>query len=197
MRTVGFGRNFSTARAWSCRRSQGNAGLFFSPAIPSQSCFSSLPSVLYTHKSSYQSKQGQHFFCVSPVWKIAGGAGGVGVHACMWMIPSTLMPPHPHHLTVPSAHPGEKLGSVTAAHTRWLSKKGQVVVPSAAQSSVDAAHADISLPQTAAGRGKICFSICLGSATPSSTHCPSHSLLHSGTPSPPVLTRWLPEHLFT
>lgn len=34
-------------------------------------------------------------------------------------------------------------------------------------------------------------------ATLSSTHCPSHPLLHSGTPSPPVLTRWLPEHLFT
>lgn len=34
-------------------------------------------------------------------------------------------------------------------------------------------------------------------ATLSSTHCPSHPPLHSGTPSPPVLNRWLPEHLFT
>lgn len=42
-------------------------------------------------------------------------------------------------------YPGERLHSVTAAHTRWLSKEGQVVVPSAAQSSVDAAHADICL----------------------------------------------------
>lgn len=41
--------------------------------------------------------------------------------------------------------PGERLHSVTAAHTRWLSKEGQVVVPRAAQSSVDAAHADICL----------------------------------------------------
>lgn len=42
-------------------------------------------------------------------------------------------------------YPGEKFHSVTAAHTRWLSKEGQVVVLSAAQSSVDAAHADICL----------------------------------------------------
>lgn len=42
-------------------------------------------------------------------------------------------------------YPGERLHSVTAAYTRWLSKEGQVVVPSAAQSSVDTAHADICL----------------------------------------------------
>lgn len=40
-------------------------------------------------------------------------------------------------------YPGERLYSVTAAHTRWLSKEGQVVVLNAAQSSVDTAHADI------------------------------------------------------
>lgn len=112
----------------------------------------------------------------------------------MWMIPSAAM----HHPpTLPSAHPGEKFRSVTAAHTRWLSKEGQVVVPSAAQSSVDTAHADICLPPTAAGRGKICFSICLRSSQPFPPPTASPRTPHSRTPFPPVLTRWLPEHLFT
>lgn len=31
------------------------------------------------------------FLCVSLVWKRAGSAGGVGVHACMWTILSTVM----------------------------------------------------------------------------------------------------------
>lgn len=53
--------------------------------------------------------------------------------------------------------PGEKFHSVTAAHTRWLSKEGQVVVLSAAQSSVDAAHADICLPRSLQGEKKSAF----------------------------------------
>lgn len=177
MRTVSFGRNTLFKRhrlqcgsrvevGFCCRSwkkvSRQRWSFFLSCDSNSESLFFPVRS---RHMNSYQSKRGQCFFCVSLVWKIAGGAGGVGVHACMWMIPSALMPPL-HPPTVPSAHPGEKLDSVTAAHTRWLSKKGQVVVPSVAQSSVDAAHADICLPQTAAGRGKICFSICLGSSQP-------------------------------
>lgn len=53
--------------------------------------------------------------------------------------------------------PGERLHSVTAAHTRWLSKEGQVVVPSAAQSSVDAAHTDICLRWLLQGEEKSAF----------------------------------------
>lgn len=53
--------------------------------------------------------------------------------------------------------PGERLHSVTAAHTRWLSKEGQVVVPSAAHSSVDAAHADICLRWLLQGQEKSAF----------------------------------------
>ncbi|MEQ2265397.1 hypothetical protein XENORESO_006603, partial [Xenotaenia resolanae] len=52
---------------------------------------------------------------------------------------------------------GERLHSVTAAHTRWLSKEGQVVVPSAAQSSVDAAHADICLRRLLQGEERSAF----------------------------------------
>lgn len=75
--------------------------------------------------------------------------------------------------------PGEKLYSVTAAHTRWLSKEGQVVVPSAAQSSVDAAHADICLPRSLQGEKKSAFPYAC-------THCNSclhpPPLLHSAAP---------------
>lgn len=75
--------------------------------------------------------------------------------------------------------PGEKLYSVTAAHTRWLSKEGQVVVPSAAQSSVDAAHADICLPRSLQGEKKSAFPYAC-------THCNSSlhppPLPHSAAP---------------
>lgn len=52
-------------------------------------------------------------------------------------------------------------------------------------------------PRLLQGEEKSAFPYAWVRQTLSSTHCPSHSLLHCGTPSPPVLTRWLPEHLFT
>lgn len=68
--------------------------------------------------------------------------------------------------------PGERLHSVTAAHTRWLSKESQVVVPSAAQSSVDAAHADICLRWLLRGEEKSAFPYACARRNPS-----LHSLL--------------------
>lgn len=83
--------------------------------------------------------------------------------------------------------PGERLHSVTAAHTRWLSKESQVVVPSAAQSSVDAAHADICLRWLLRGEEKSAFPYACARRNPSlhpllphtALFCPSlpHSLL--------------------
>lgn len=130
-----------------------------------------------THKSSYQSKTRPTFLlCVSCV------KNSRGCRRC-WCTrvhvddPERIDAPHstPPHRTVPSGHPGEKLGSVTAAHTRWLSKKGQVVVQSAAQSSVDAAHADI-LPSLdrCRERKNLLFHMLGLVATLSSTHCPPH-----------------------
>lgn len=83
--------------------------------------------------------------------------------------------------------PGERLHSVTAAHTRWLSKESQVVVPSAAQSSVDAAHADICLHWLLRGEEKSAFPYACARRNPSlhallphtALFCPSlpHTLL--------------------
>lgn len=89
-------------------------------------------------------------------------------------------------------HPGEKFHSVTAAHTRWLSKEGQVVVPSAAQSSVDTAHADICLPWLLQGEEKSAFPYACARYNPFLHPLP----LPPSSASPPssVLTRWLPEH---
>lgn len=52
---------------------------------------------------------------------------------------------------------------------------------------------------TAAGRGKICFSICLCSSQPfpprsTPPHCPLLPIAPPHPPPPPVSARWLPEH---
>lgn len=89
-------------------------------------------------------------------------------------------------------HPREKFHSVTAAHTRWLSKEGQVVVLSAAQSSVDAAHADICLPWLLQGEEKSAFPYACARCNPFLHPLPLPP--SSASPPSPVLTRWLPEH---
>lgn len=79
MRTVGFGRNTTLFKrhrlqcgsfelGFSCRVGERlKATLVFFPLLQIQvSCFSS-QCAPDTHTSSYQSKQGQHFFCVSLV----------------------------------------------------------------------------------------------------------------------------------
>lgn len=95
--------------------------------------------------------------------------------------------------------PGERLHSVTAAHTRWLSKESQVVVPSAAQSSVDAAHADICLRWLLRGEEKSAFPYACARRNPSlhpllPPHCPLLPISPPPPPPPPVSARWLPEH---
>lgn len=169
MRAVGFGRNTVFKR---CRLQRGNesrVGIFLSRAQDNAGVLSSPADSKSDSSFLIKVNKANVSLCVSCVKNSRGSrrCWCTRVHVDDPERGNTPPHPHPTPSTVPSAHPGEKLRSVTAANTRWLSKEGQVVVPSAAQSSVDAAHADICLPPTAAGRGKICFSICLRSSQPS------------------------------
>ena len=125
------------------------------------------------------------FLCVSLVWKRAGSAGGVGVHACMGMSLSTVMlfllpwgkAPQCHCCPYSVAEQGGPGGGAECSTV----KRGR--------------SACWHLPSlTAAGRGKICFSICLCSLQPfpPPTAPPLHCPLKP--PLSPFLTRWLPEH---
>lgn len=121
------------------------------------------------------------------VWKIARCARSVGV---LYM-----------HVSEPEhrdgfQYPRESLHSVTAAHTRWLSKKGPG--GGAECSTVKRGlGACWHLPwPTAAGRAKICFSICLCSLQPFPP--PTAAFHHSPLlPSLPRHNQMAPWTLFT
>lgn len=122
------------------------------------------------------------FLCVSLVWKRAGSAGGVGVHACMWTILSTVM-------LSSTLGKGSTVSLLPilggwARRARWWCR----VQHSQAwtQRMLTFAFADCCRE-----RKNLLFHMLVLVATLPSTHCPPSP---SSAPLSPVSTRWLPEH---
>lgn len=125
------------------------------------------------------------FLCVSLVWKIAGGAGGVGVHACMWMILSMAM----LSSTLGKSSTVSLLPILGgwARRARWWCR----VQHSQAWTQRMLTFA---FPDCCRERKNLLFHMLVLVATLSSTHCPSHP------PLPPPfssLNQMAPWTLFT
>lgn len=123
------------------------------------------------------------FLCVSLVWKIAGGAGGVGVHACMWMILSMAM--------LSSTLGKSSTVSLLPILGGWARRARWWCWVQHSQAWTQR-MLTFAFPDCCRERKNLLFHMLVLVATLSSTHCPSHPLLPP--PPSPVLTRWLPEH---
>lgn len=124
------------------------------------------------------------FLCVSLVWKRAGGAGGVGVHACMWMILSTVM--------LSSTLGKSSTVSLLPILGGWARRARWWCWVQHSQAWTQR-MLTFAFPDCCRERKNLLFHMLVLVATLSSTHCPSHPLL----PPFPSLNQMAPWTLFT